>query len=118
MAMGDCQAVELGQKSHVKFGIACAAINPHQLLTVHGRAPRGLHYSGIIIDDAIFLDQSPWGVAEGDLRLTHGCWSAPGGAWIRTRRRRLRLKKMLSFGGLRSAARRARCALPLGGWSA
>ena len=57
LAMGDCQAVELGQCAHVKLGLNARAFSPYELLTVHGRAPRGLLSAGIVIDDLVVIEQ-------------------------------------------------------------
>ena len=57
MAMGDCQAVELGQKCHVKIALNSGLVDPRELLCVHGRAPRGPLAAGVIIDDLLFLEQ-------------------------------------------------------------
>ena len=72
MAMGDTQAVEIGQMVHVKLGLRCEAVRPSELLTVHGRAPRGALSCGIIIDDAIFLEQVPRELTSAELRKTEG----------------------------------------------
>lgn len=39
MAMGDCQAVEMGQKCHVKIGLNAGIFSPQELLCIHGLAP-------------------------------------------------------------------------------
>lgn len=72
MAMGDCQAVEMGQMVHVKIGMQCEAIHPHELLCVHGRGPRGKISCGVIIDDAVFLEQVPAMLTPAELRRTDG----------------------------------------------
>lgn len=72
MAMGDCQAVEMGQMVHVKIGMQCEAIHPHELLCVHGRGPRGKISCGVIIDDALFLEQVPAMLTPAELRRTDG----------------------------------------------
>ena len=59
LAMGDCQAVELGQLAHVKLGLISRAFSPFELLSVHGRAPRSSLAAGIVIDDAIFAEAVP-----------------------------------------------------------
>lgn len=40
LAMGDCQAVELGQLAHLQLAFNSRAFSPYELLMVHGRAPR------------------------------------------------------------------------------
>ena len=57
LAMGDNQAVELGQKAHIKLGLASEAFAPAELLTVHGRAPRGMLAAGVVIDDVLLAEQ-------------------------------------------------------------
>ncbi len=69
MAMGDCQAVELGQCAHVALGIASRSFSPCELLTSQGRAPRGRFAAGIVIDDAIFCEQLP---ADADVSSSAG----------------------------------------------
>lgn len=74
MAMGDLNAVEVGQASHVLLGLTARAFSPWELLTTHGRAPRGKISAGIMIDDAIFCEQRPGehtneGIPEGQKRL-------------------------------------------------
>ena len=59
LAMGDNQAVELGQKAHVRLGLQARAFSVFELLTTHGKAPRGPVCAGIVIDDAIFTEQRP-----------------------------------------------------------
>lgn len=59
LAMGDCNAVELGQRAHVEIGLRCKVFTPEELLTSQGRAPRGNLAAGIVIDDAVFAEQIP-----------------------------------------------------------
>lgn len=59
LAMGDTQAVELGQKVHIKMGILAGAFSPHELLAVHGKGPRGSLVAGIVIDDLVLGEQLP-----------------------------------------------------------
>lgn len=72
MAMGDCQAVEMGQKCHVKIGLGAGLFRPQDLLCIHGRAPRAMVAAGIIIDDALFLEQVPSALGEKELKQTDG----------------------------------------------
>eukprot|EP00438_Fugacium_kawagutii_P020227 Skav232464 [mRNA] locus=scaffold2877:29131:33540:+ [translate_table: standard] len=72
MAMGDTQAVEMGQLVHVKLGLRCEAVRPSELLTVHGRAVRGNLSCGIVIDDVVFLEQVPRMLKEEDLKSSEG----------------------------------------------
>ena len=64
LAMGDCQAVELGQLAHIQVALASAALGPEELLVVHGRAPRGHIAAGIVIDDLILAERAPAGRIE------------------------------------------------------
>ena len=79
MAMGDNNAVELGQGAHVLLGLRAGIFSPEELLTIHSRAPRGPLACGIIIDDILFAEQVdnhavPSGaMTEGELRLLRMC---------------------------------------------
>lgn len=77
LAMGDNQAVELGQCAHVKLGITAGAFTPSELLTVHGRAPRGAIACGVVIDDVLISEQLSSDLAEryteGENRLDRLC---------------------------------------------
>lgn len=78
LAMGDCNAVELGQMSHINLGISARAFSPHELLGVHSRAPRGKIAAGIVIDDVLIAEQlTPEAatsiVTEGEYRLNLLC---------------------------------------------
>ena len=68
LAMGDNQAVELGQLSHIQLGFLARAFSPFELLVVHGRAPRAAVAAGIVIDDVIFAEHAePDAVAKEDM---------------------------------------------------
>ena len=68
LAMGDNQAVELGQLSHIQLVFTARAFSPYELLVVHGRAPRNAVAAGIVIDDAIFAESAEPGIcAPGDM---------------------------------------------------
>ena len=75
MAMGDNNAVELGQGSHVLLGLKAGIFDVAELLTIHSRAPRGSIACGIIIDDLLIAEQlradalAPGLVSEGERRL-------------------------------------------------
>ena len=58
MAMGDINAVEVGQESHVKLALQ-AGVCLKDLLTMRGRLPRCGPYIGIVIDDFITLECVP-----------------------------------------------------------
>lgn len=59
MAMGDNNAVELGQGAHVLLGMQSGLIAAEELLTIHSRAPRGRLACGIVIDDILFAEKVP-----------------------------------------------------------
>ena len=77
LAMGDNQAVELGQCAHIKLGFISQAFTPDELLTVHGRAPRGKVSCGIMIDDVLICEQVPMNhvseYTDGERRLDLLC---------------------------------------------
>eukprot|EP00435_Cladocopium_sp_Y103_P033667 s2641_g8.t1 len=77
LAMGDNQAVELGQCAHVNLGFQAGAFSTHELLTVHGRAPRGAIACGVVIDDVLIAEQVPVSLepsyTEGERRLDKLC---------------------------------------------
>ena len=78
LAMGDNQAVELGQKAHVRLGILARAFSPFELLSIHGRPPRGAIAAGVVIDDFIVgeklpVDHCSGGASEGTKRLDRIC---------------------------------------------
>ena len=64
LAMGDNQAVELGQLSHIQLGLKSGAFSPEEMLVVHGRAPRTEIAAGIVIDDVILSEQSVPGCGD------------------------------------------------------
>lgn len=57
LAMGDSAACEYAQTSHICMGLISGAIDPNNLLTLHGRTPRHSTLSGIIIDDFILMQK-------------------------------------------------------------
>ena len=63
MAMGDLNAVEIGQQSHVKLAIS-AGVCLEDLLTLRGRLPRSGPYVGIVIDDFIVVECIPSDLPE------------------------------------------------------
>lgn len=77
LAMGDCQAVELGQCAHIKLGIIAGAFSPEELLYIHGRGPRGAIAAGVVIDDVLIAEQVPssplQNFTEGERRLALLC---------------------------------------------
>eukprot|EP00435_Cladocopium_sp_Y103_P029655 s4131_g7.t1 len=77
LAMGDNQAVELGQCAHVNLGLFAGAFKTHELLTTHGRAPRGAIACGVVIDDVLIAEQvcpeSACEYTEGEERLDKLC---------------------------------------------
>ena len=56
--MGDVNAVEIGQESHLKLCLL-EGLQLHQFVTLRGKLPRGLWAAGVIIDDFIVLQQIP-----------------------------------------------------------
>ena len=77
LAMGDNQAVELGQCAHVRLGFHAGAFKPTELLTVHGRALRGAIACGVVIDDVLIAEQiaaaDTAAYSEGEKRLDKLC---------------------------------------------
>ena len=73
LAMGDNNAVELGQRAHVALGISARAFSASELLTAHSRGSRGHISAGVVIDDVLIAEQlSPaeaTETSEGDYRL-------------------------------------------------
>ena len=73
LAMGDNNAVELGQMSHLNLGIAARAFSASELLTSHSRGPRGFISAGVVIDDVLIAEQlepkAAEEVSEGEYRL-------------------------------------------------
>ena len=55
--MRDTEALEIGQKVHIKLGLTSRAFSSYELLTVHGRAPRGDIAAVIVIDDVLIAEQ-------------------------------------------------------------
>ena len=67
MAMGDLNAVEIGQQSHVKLAMS-TGVRFEDLLTLRGGLPRSGPYIGIVIDDFIVVECIPAELPEpGDL---------------------------------------------------
>ena len=66
MAMGDNNAVELGQGAHVLLGMQSGLIAAEELLTIHSRAPRGRLACGIVIDDILFAEKVPRSLDPGE----------------------------------------------------
>ena len=73
LAMGDNQAVELGQCAYIHLGLTAGAFHQSELLTIHGRALRGAIAFGVVIDDVLISEQVPRtaveGFTEGETRL-------------------------------------------------
>eukprot|EP00438_Fugacium_kawagutii_P027913 Skav231459 [mRNA] locus=scaffold1847:913848:918299:- [translate_table: standard] len=59
LAMGDSAACEYAQTSHLAMALQSNSLRPEELLTIHGRTPRGHFVGGIIIDDICFLEKVP-----------------------------------------------------------
>lgn len=77
LAMGDNNAVELGQMAHMNLAISALALSPHELLCSHSRGPRGRLAAGIVIDDVLIAEQAPPSAqeedTEGEYRLNLLC---------------------------------------------
>lgn len=70
LAMGDTQAVNLAQTSHVSLALRSGAAWPENLLMLCRPIPRGPDYVGIVIDDFVSLSetaQSFHGLSDGSL---------------------------------------------------
>lgn len=59
MAMGDINAVEYGQQSHLRLALDFGVLRMEDLLTLRGRAPRQPVFAGLIIDDFIVFERVP-----------------------------------------------------------
>ena len=57
LAMGDSAACEYAQASHLSLGLQSGAFMPGNLITMHGRIPRGRFLCGIGIDDLILAEK-------------------------------------------------------------
>ena len=51
LAMGDLNAVEFGQNSHLSLALTSKAIKPQELVFIGGRIPRTSYVAGVIQDD-------------------------------------------------------------------
>ena len=58
LAMGDVNAVEIGQEAHLKLCLQ-QGLSLEQFITLRGKLPRGLWAVGVIIDDFVVLQQLP-----------------------------------------------------------
>lgn len=63
MAMGDVNAVEIGQQAHVRLALSLG-LQLSDLVTFRGKAPRQNWLVGIIIDDFVVLEKIPRGLKE------------------------------------------------------
>ena len=66
MAMGDVNAVEYGQQSHVQLALRCGIL-PSDLLTMKGRFPRQSWAVGVIIDDLVVIEKIPRPLTTGEI---------------------------------------------------
>ena len=57
-AMGDINAVEVGQESHIKLALR-AGVCLQDLITLRGRLPRKGPYIGVVIDDFVAMEVVP-----------------------------------------------------------
>ena len=69
MAMGDVNAVEYGQQSHVQIALRCGIL-PTDLLTMKGVFPRQSWAVGVIIDDLVVIEKVPRSLNAGDISTT------------------------------------------------
>ncbi|CAE8589014.1 unnamed protein product [Polarella glacialis] len=51
LAMGDLQAVELGQLGHLTIAVRASAVNNHIVLCRERPFPRSAYFAGVCIDD-------------------------------------------------------------------
>ena len=58
MAMGDRNAVEIGQEAHLKLALL-AGLDFRELVTLRGKVLRGVWMIGMLIDDFIALQKAP-----------------------------------------------------------
>eukprot|EP00438_Fugacium_kawagutii_P003588 Skav221596 [mRNA] locus=scaffold1698:358778:363001:+ [translate_table: standard] len=58
LAMGDTNACEFAQSSHLSLCLKTQALLPEELLYMRGRIPRTMFAGGIVIDDLIFLERT------------------------------------------------------------
>ena len=63
MAMGDLNAVEVGQQAHMNLCLQQGVL-PGDLLLLRGRHPRGKFAVGVVIDDWIAIEQVPRGFSD------------------------------------------------------
>ena len=87
MAMGDVNAVEVGQQAHMAICLQQGVL-PKELLLLRGRAPRGKLAVGVVIDDWIALEHVPrdWTGAPTSVELADQMakslqWSGFAGKW-------------------------------------
>ena len=57
LAMGDSAACEYAQASHLSLGLQAGAFEASNLVTLHGRIPRGRFLCGIVIDDLVLMEK-------------------------------------------------------------
>ena len=57
MAMGDCQAVAVGQTSHLALVLRTGALGIEQLLLHNAPSPRSSRVFGVVLDDLVVLEK-------------------------------------------------------------
>ena len=57
MAMGDCNACEFAQGSHLQLVLECEGAKPEEVIMMHQPFPRGLLSVGVIIDDLVCFEK-------------------------------------------------------------
>jgi hypothetical protein len=70
LAMGDCQAVEIGQLAHLAIACRAGAICNNTVIARELPVPRSDYFSGIIIDDFVSFEKEK-GVLDSSGILTH-----------------------------------------------
>ena len=73
LAMGDLNACEFAQGSHIKLVMSCGGAAMEEILMMHQPSPRGLLSVGVVIDDLVCLEK----VLASDVKkwCIYGCFS-------------------------------------------
>ena len=73
LAMGDINAVEYAQSSHLGLCLQNLVARPEELLTLRGAIPHGLLQVGIMVSDLVILEQV---LKQNDLQQCDGSTQA------------------------------------------
>ncbi|CAE8705393.1 unnamed protein product, partial [Polarella glacialis] len=65
LAMGDLQAVELGQLGHLTIAVRAAAVNNHTVLCRERPFPRSAYFAGVCIDDFCAFEKEEGDIVDG-----------------------------------------------------